>query len=120
MRKLNPNKDIVKTIEDAMGWEEQIAVAENNVIHGCGTHGQLVEDDFTDMMNALSKNAENHKGLNWCFITSEENGIRLMLQARFKIYGRKKLPRKLKKKLFFNQWARQAFLPEYYNQLKQK
>ncbi len=69
---------------------------------------EATEQDFMDMMEYIGK--KNTEGKSYTIIT----GVAGYLYIRFSQYGRRKLPRKLKKILFLTKKLRQQHIPEYY------
>tara|TARA_R110000822_G_scaffold309096_2_gene437988 strand:- start:2751 stop:3014 length:264 start_codon:yes stop_codon:yes gene_type:complete len=67
----------------------------------------VAEDDFIDLMKSLTK-IESDKSLT--FIT----GIGGLLNFVFQIWGRRKLPRKMKKHIYFTKKLRKQYIPQYY------
>ena len=65
------------------------------------------EDDFIDLMKSLTK-MESDKPL--VFIT----GIGGLLNYVFNIFGRRKLPRKMKKRIYMTKKLRKQYIPKYY------
>jgi hypothetical protein len=66
------------------------------------------EYDFIDLMKLLTKRKESDKPL--VFIT----GIGELLNYVFQIWGRRKLPRKLKKRIYMTKKLRKQYIPQYY------
>lgn len=69
--------------------------------------GNATEDDFIDLMKSLTK-IESDKPL--VFIT----GLGGLLNYMFRIWGRRKLPRKMKKRIYFTKKLRKQYIPQYY------
>jgi hypothetical protein len=65
------------------------------------------EDDFIDLMKSLTK-VESDKRL--VFVT----GIGGLLNYVFKVFGRRKLPRKMKKRIYMTKKLRKQYIPQYY------
>lgn len=65
------------------------------------------EQDFLDMMDSLSKRSDDRK---FVAIT----GVGGYLGFVFRVFGRQKLPRKLKKEIYLTKKLRQQHIPEYY------
>lgn len=66
------------------------------------------EDDFLELMKLLTKREESDKPL--FFIT----GIGGLLNYVFQIWGRMKLPRKMKKRIYMTKKLRKLHIPQYY------
>jgi len=109
---MKQNKNIIVTPSDIRGFEEQIRCSDN-VVNGSGINGELTEDDFSDFMNCMSKQSENLNNT-WICYTGYAGYIRFCLNVSFMKYGKSKLPRKLKKKMFLSKKLRKQYLPEYY------
>jgi len=70
--------------------------------------GLATEDDFINMIDLLMKpNKSDSKRI---FIT----GIGGILKYVFAVVGRQKLPRKIKKRIYFTKKLRKQYIPEYY------
>lgn len=76
--------------------------------------GNVTEDDFIDLMKALSCPPTNEKltliDKPLVFIT----GIGGLLNYMFRICGRRKLPRKMKKRIYLTKKLRKLHIPQYY------
>lgn len=66
------------------------------------------EDDFIEVMKLLTKREETDKP--FVFIT----GIGGLLNYVFRIFGRRKLPRKMKKRIYMTKKLRKQYIPQYY------
>lgn len=72
---------------------------------------EATEQDFTDMMNLLmNKEKIELNKRNWVFIT----GVGGYLKYIFRRYGKFKMPRKLKKRVYLTKKLRKQHIPEYY------
>ncbi len=69
-------------------------------------------EDFQDMMDLLHQKAFEATGIPKSFIIHTGTGgfLKVMLSR----YGKNKLPRKIKKKIFMTKKLRQKHIPEYY------
>ncbi len=106
---------LIKTVDQLGGWEEQIRTADDqNIVNGSGTSGQLTMDDFSDMIRQLETSANEVEGLNWIVVTGYIGWVVHKLKMSWKLYGRQKLPRKLKKRVYMTKKLRVKYLPEYY------
>lgn len=74
-------------------------------------------DDFSTFMEDLSLKSTN-SGNSWVVFTGTDGYLTFRLNYNFQIYGREKLPRKLKKKIFMTKKIRLKYLPKYYETKK--
>ncbi len=94
------------------GIEDQIRNGEFEPIN---TNSSAILDDFSEMMSQLTFNSEDEsKPRNFVMLTGYSGYWTIKLELAFNTFGKSKLPRKLKKRLFGTKKLRQQFLPQYY------
>jgi len=76
-----------------------------------GNRGIVTADDFTDFMNLLYMKSENRT---WVAYTGQGGYFIFRLKISWETYGKRKLPRKLKKIVYMTKKIRKKYLPEYY------
>lgn len=89
------------------GLEEQIQKIPDEI----DLHVTL--EDFDNLMAQMMNPAESLPQ-NWYALTGFSGWCRAYLTYWFSVYGKQKLPRKLKKKVYLIKKLRQKYLPEYY------
>lgn len=100
--------DNLGNINNGKGLEKLISADNQTIVHGSGTFGEVTENDFTDFMNALSYQNKDVK--TWYSLT----GVGGYLRISWGMWGKQKLPRKLKKRVYLTHKLRKLYLPEYY------
>lgn len=68
------------------------------------------EDDFIDLIQSLISNSKDTANNGLVFLTVVGGYLKQM----FKWHGRKKLPRKMKKRVYLTKKLRKQYIPEYY------
>lgn len=83
-------------------------IQQNNELFGNENCKEVTEDDFIEVMKMLTKRRDDEEGI--VFIT----GVGGYLTWVFKQFGKTKLPRKLKKRIYLTKKLRKIHIPQYY------
>lgn len=79
------------------------------------TESAVTMDDFLEMMKSLEfRVEEDAEPRKWVVVTGYGGYWTYRLNNAFKTFGKSKLPRKIKKRVYGTKKLRQQFLPEYY------
>lgn len=90
------------------GSEDQIQNSDH--VEDCGA----TFDDFSDIMESLTRPSSIDKNQRWVALTGVVGYYTAYLHRAWLKYGKQKLPRKLKKRVYLNHKLRKQYLPEYY------
>ncbi len=89
------------------GLEDQINNSQDQI------ESKVTLDDFSSFMQALL-NPKNCGQTNFIAITRFVGWVTTHLKRSYFKYGKQKLPRKLKKRVYLTHKLRKQYLPEYY------